>query len=868
VTGAEGVAGDMPRDSQFGYLFKGATPQTIAHEIGHGVCHLDHPFDRANGAKSFSESDLADNLMQYHNGTNLVKLQWDAVHAPGLVIGVFETDKRGMFVPKSGEYIGFSLDGHVVTKQDGYKTILLSPDSRFIQGFIDENKNEYKWTNGKYVGKTEFTNWTVETNVSGKVAVWRYDNQSDCFRLYKYVQVKDYTSSDFNSQAIQDSINSTAGNWLAEYNIADQTAIQRAECEKLVQQAIDALNKSTCIKNYVSDNPGSIAFYANRNQSCLSELTQEERISMLQVLVEHVKGAGFGGDYDIDNAICRILYSIPTIEEKTTVYTELKIRKIANDQTLFNTIVNDMSDDALVVFSKWLTEYIYEKKLYTAENIDKNTNLHSFLYQTKKDVETSSILTREAVAFDLEVEKSNGQITIQPIRIMYSGGVALTTRDGEVKLESVTVPADEMVVVHFHSNLKYGLETIYQENATIAIPALALWAMMEEKSERDLSLGIKAAAMIITLPTALEGGWAAAFTLIDELALGSSILIDDTGWRATITSSEGKAWLQAYDLFVAAYFTGRALDAVGTFNDLKLSYGNWQKVSVEAKETETITARMSKIVKVEERTKTGESLQKLRNKASSENIAWTNLNETNLIWVNSNNTVLSTAKTFASEIGSSLYDAVLSNGFYIKFDINDGRILFGETNGIYHAFAVVSDDVLNSFKTSVLTASDDVFNTKLFQLLSSSADKLKGLSGGVSKSLTIAGKTTTLSTSKVNTILGKFNPELRQIFDELGSFKNVGLGEAKGGVNLLNKPDHYYDVSNWWNAYNKPWLDRAIARGDDIYLATIPTKADVIENGNLLGAYAEELNYLVSRNYKPINITDLEWNNIKNWLKK
>ncbi|SHG56607.1 hypothetical protein SAMN05444372_107100 [Flavobacterium micromati] len=53
----------------------------------------------------------------------------------------------------------------------------------------------------------------------------------------------------------------------------------------------------------------------------------------------------------------------------------------------------------------------------------------------------------------------------------------------------------------------------------------------------------------------------------------------------------------------------------------------------------------------------------------------------------------------------------------------------------------------------------------------------------------------------------------------------------------------------------------------DIYLATIPTKADdIIKNGQLLGAYAEELNHIVVKNYKPINITTAEWNNIKSWL--
>lgn len=116
-------------------------------------------------------------------------------------------------------------------------------------------------------------------------------------------------------------------------------------------------------------------------------------------------------------------------------------------------------------------------------------------------------------------------------------------------------------------------------------------------------------------------------------------------------------------------------------------------------------------------------------------------------------------------------------------------------------------------------------------------------------------------------MLGRFRPDIAGLFNELGSFKNVGLGEIKGGINILNKPDYYYDASTWWSAYNKPWLDKAIARGDDIYLATIPTKADdIIKNGQLLGAYAEELNHIALKNYKPINITIVEWNNIKSWL--
>lgn len=73
----------------------------------------------------------------------------------------------------------------------------------------------------------------------------------------------------------------------------------------------------------------------------------------------------------------------------------------------------------------------------------------------------------------------------------------------------------------------------------------------------------------------------------------------------------------------------------------------------------------------------------------------------------------------------------------------------------------------------------------------------------------------------------------------------------------------------FFNQYNKPWLQQAIQRGDDIVLATRPTlKANFIDptTGNLLGIYAEELKFLVQQNYKPINLSIIEWNTIKTWF--
>lgn len=115
------LAGDMPRNQQFGYLFSEGTSdigQTAAHELAHGVFHLKHTFD----GYGFSKSELQENLLNYKNGSSLTKFQWDALHDPGVVWGVFETDgdaQQGTTVPTIVEGITLAEDQLFVTA-DGY----------------------------------------------------------------------------------------------------------------------------------------------------------------------------------------------------------------------------------------------------------------------------------------------------------------------------------------------------------------------------------------------------------------------------------------------------------------------------------------------------------------------------------------------------------------------------------------------------------------------------------------------------------------------------------------------------------------------------------------------------------------------------
>ena len=92
---AAGLTGYMPRKKQAGFLFADAlgkmTPAQIAkvvgHELGHGAFHLRHVFPPL--------PQTGTNLMDYSAaGITLHKHQWDDIHNPEAVMGLFENDEE------------------------------------------------------------------------------------------------------------------------------------------------------------------------------------------------------------------------------------------------------------------------------------------------------------------------------------------------------------------------------------------------------------------------------------------------------------------------------------------------------------------------------------------------------------------------------------------------------------------------------------------------------------------------------------------------------------------------------------------------------------------------------------------------------
>jgi hypothetical protein len=76
------IGGYMPMGCQFGFLYNNPKIHTVAHELGHGVFVLRHPFDEFD---NLNKRDLC-NLMDYGTCDHLNKYQWQLIQDPETII--------------------------------------------------------------------------------------------------------------------------------------------------------------------------------------------------------------------------------------------------------------------------------------------------------------------------------------------------------------------------------------------------------------------------------------------------------------------------------------------------------------------------------------------------------------------------------------------------------------------------------------------------------------------------------------------------------------------------------------------------------------------------------------------------------------
>jgi Fibronectin type III domain len=131
ITPSRPINGFMPLHRQIGFIFPSQTSQTatseiktgnditstIAHEIGHGIFELEHPWEDFNYPKTTPATNW---LMDYAQGTKLPYTHWQKMSHPKFGLYIFQSDA-------SGEH---AVDNYIVTENDAF---FLAPNGRPIQ---------------------------------------------------------------------------------------------------------------------------------------------------------------------------------------------------------------------------------------------------------------------------------------------------------------------------------------------------------------------------------------------------------------------------------------------------------------------------------------------------------------------------------------------------------------------------------------------------------------------------------------------------------------------------------------------------------------------------------------------------------------
>ncbi|WP_282164952.1 hypothetical protein [Cellulophaga baltica] len=156
------VAGFMPLQRQFGFVFNGALSTgeeskgdltaVTAHELGHGIFALQHPFTEYG-----TKEKATDWLMDYKDGAiELNHMNWAQMHNPALKFYVFQDEEDGEF---AGAY--FVTPDLGISFVQGTSTLSVSFDlgtipTGTLSGFIkikNDVKIAYQWKNGAYRNK-------------------------------------------------------------------------------------------------------------------------------------------------------------------------------------------------------------------------------------------------------------------------------------------------------------------------------------------------------------------------------------------------------------------------------------------------------------------------------------------------------------------------------------------------------------------------------------------------------------------------------------------------------------------------------------------------------------------------------------------
>ncbi len=227
VNDGTGDHGYMRLGGQYGFVYS-TNARTIAHELGHGIFKLEHPFKGKNADKGKTSA-----LMDYNEEQDFFYRDWKQISDPKVKLYAFQGQSEGEY--NANAHLGLTPDGVIFDTffLNGKKintTVEVAPDKYTIQK-ISYQGYQYYWDKQSkaFVGTEGAIKVKREAkNINNKVNIYR-SRKDGC--TYDYLTIPWETKDEQSTNIVQ-----TIEKYIAQYNesywrIAPYT-IRDASCGK------------------------------------------------------------------------------------------------------------------------------------------------------------------------------------------------------------------------------------------------------------------------------------------------------------------------------------------------------------------------------------------------------------------------------------------------------------------------------------------------------------------------------------------------------------------------------------------------------------------------------------------------------------
>jgi len=174
-----GQGGYMALGGQFGFVFD-QTERTLAHELGHGIFKLAHPFKK-------KQQGNVPSLMDYTSDEALLFADWKQINDPAFKIGIFQGQGEGEFAGKiwlTPDWRPFKYDRSHITAID--REELSEIPQGALPAILGEDKKAYyaEFSNKEFVGYKNldglFLKLDYQTSINDETVIYLYRTGNSC----------------------------------------------------------------------------------------------------------------------------------------------------------------------------------------------------------------------------------------------------------------------------------------------------------------------------------------------------------------------------------------------------------------------------------------------------------------------------------------------------------------------------------------------------------------------------------------------------------------------------------------------------------------------------------------------------------------